>query len=83
MNDELINYFIIYPSVISNSSYCNMAFHPNSVLENLKFENVYKIKINNLSDDQIEFSFGVIWSLNNSRMIWKRTTLEERNRLLK
>lgn len=83
LNDELINDFIIYPSVVSNSEYCNMAFHPNSVLENLKFENVYKLRISDLYKDKVKFDFGVVGSLNNSRMIWKRTTPEQKNRLMK
>jgi len=81
--NELINDFIVYPSVVSNSNYCNLAFHPNSVLENLKFDKVYKLKINALTDDQIEFNFGVVGTLKNSRMIWRRIKQEEREKLLK
>lgn len=69
--------FIIYPSVIAEALLCNMAFHPNSVNENLKFEKVIKFKVVNLKNNEIELVFGKVGQLENTKMIWKNNRLTE------
>jgi hypothetical protein len=69
---------IIYSSVVSNSQFCNIAIHPNSVNENLLFEKVIIFKVaeivNNIPIVQLNTEFG---HLNNSKIEWKTLTVKE------
>lgn len=73
MGQELWRDFIIYPSVISKSKYCNMAFHPNSVNENLALERVYRFEV-------VEFQNGLpkVKFENKSRRIMLTRMIEEK-----
>ena len=68
---------IIYPSVTSNSKYCNMAFHPNSVDNNLKLERIIKFKIQDIQNDKIRYSAGHIGEVENSKISWRKGSKEE------
>lgn len=69
--------FFIYPSVIANSKLSNIAFHPNSVIENLKFSKVIKFKVINIENNNIIFNLGKVGTLHETKMIWKNCTEEE------
>jgi len=72
--------FIIYPSVLDEGLSCNMAFHPNSVSENLKFEKLIKFKIVDYINDQIVFNLGTkVGYLENTKMKWRDRSKEETN----
>lgn len=74
---------IIYPSVVSNELYCNMAFHPNSVDMNLRFEKVLKLKIDYVGDDGIKYSLGKkVGFIENTKMIWRDRTDKETELLM-
>lgn len=69
--------FIIYPSVLSDTKLCNMAFHPNSVIENLKFEKVLKFKVSDIKNEVIQFNLGKVGFIENGRMKWRDHSEEE------
>jgi len=75
-NNEYKDFFV-YPSTLAQSKLCNMAFHPNSVLENLKFEKVIKFKVNNIENGVVHFNLGKVGQLEGTKMIWKDHTEEE------
>ena len=70
--------FVIYPSVMSNSNYCNMAFHPNSVIDNLKFEKIIQFKIININDKIVELVLGKVGYIFNTKLNWREKTNEEK-----
>lgn len=67
--------FIIYSSIFIDK-YCNMAFHPNSVLENLKLEKVVRFKIKDIEKGHL--GLGDVGHVINSKIIWKPLTPEEK-----
>lgn len=74
---------IIYPSVVSNELYCNMAFHPNSVDRNLRFEKVIKLKIDYVGDNGIKYSLGQkVGFIENTKMKWRDRTEKESELLM-
>ncbi len=74
---------IIYPSVITNELYCNMAFHPNSVDRNLRFEKVIKLKIGYVSEDGLKYKLGKkVGVIENTKMIWRDRTDKETELLM-
>lgn len=77
LHADIWNDFIIYPSVETNEEYCNIAFHPNSVNENLKFEKVIRFRIENIEDKKISFRLGKVGYMEKTKMIWKEKTKEE------
>lgn len=76
---ELWRDFIIYPSVMAKTNYCNMAFHPNSVIENLKFEKILQFKVHNISSDNIEIMLGKVGYIFNTKLNWREKTKNEIN----
>jgi hypothetical protein len=69
--------FLLYPSITSNLNYCNMAFHPNAVNENLKFEKVIRFKIINITSERISFNFGKVGFLEGTEMKWRNYNEED------
>ncbi|WP_010179668.1 hypothetical protein [Aquimarina agarilytica] len=74
---ELWRDFIIYPSVLARTKICNMAFHPNSVNENLILEKIIKFKIVDKKDKQFKFQLGKVGHYENTKLIWKNRTESE------
>jgi hypothetical protein len=74
---DLWHDYIVYPSLMSKNIYCNLAFHPNSANENLKFEKVLQFKINNIENDKIMIVFGKVGYLENTKMKFREKTKEE------
>jgi len=71
---------IIYPSVLWDSKLCNMAFHPNSVNENLRFEKLIKFKVVRMGPEGPEFQLGQkVGVINNTKMEWRKRSDEETN----
>lgn len=70
--------FLIYPSKLSDNKLCNMAFHPNSVNENLRFEKVIQFKVVSIENDKMEYQLGKkVGVINNNQMAWRNRTMEE------
>lgn len=61
---------ILYPSIATNSKYCNMAIHPNFVNNYLKFEQVIRVKIADTSIEQIAFNMARVGKINNNAIEW-------------
>lgn len=74
------NDFLIYMSV-ANDKFCNMAFHPNSALENLELEKIIKFRINDVEKGQI--NLGQIGTLQNSRIVWRERTAQDEKIFMK
>ncbi len=74
---ELWRDFIIYPSVFAETKLCNMAFHPNSVNENLMLEKIIKFKIVDKRDEQLKFQLGQVGHYESTKLIWKNRTESE------
>ena len=68
---------ILYPSVLAQAQLCNMAFHPNSVDENLKFEKVIRFKVVIRNKNQIGFKLGKVGYINENKMKWRDKTKDE------
>ena len=72
LHGQLWRDFIIYPTTQADNSLCNMAFHPNSVNEHLKFDRIIKLKIKDINSRGIEFSLGLnVGVLENTKIVWK------------
>lgn len=67
--------FIIYSSVNDNR-YCNMAFHPNTVVENLRLEKVVQFKVIDVEKSIMKLG-TLVGHVENSRIVWKKRTKEE------
>ena len=78
--NQLWRDFIIYPSYIDRGLTCNMAFHPNSVNENLKFEKIIEFKVVELNDNQIVYNLGKkVGFIEKTQMNWKDRSSNETN----
>nr|WP_321414391.1 RES domain-containing protein [uncultured Allomuricauda sp.] len=72
--------FIIYPSFLSNERFCNMAFHPNSVNQNLKFDKLIKLKVTGHNSDGPIFRIGsTVGYIEKTKMLWREKTEQEIN----
>lgn len=72
--------FLIYSSAIDNR-YCNMAFHPNVVLDNLELQKVIQFKIVDVESRIIKLG-KLVGHFESSRLIW-RTRSEQEEKLFK
>lgn len=68
---------ILYPGVLSKGTQCNIAFHPNSVNENLKFEKVFRIRIVSNDNDLISFKIGKVGYIENTHINWRNLNEDE------
>ena len=69
---------IIYPSVASNSHYCNFAIHPNVVDMYLTFQKVIRFKVITFDSElRFQYSTGKIGEVVNNNIVWRTATLEE------
>lgn len=70
--------FIIYPSIAGYSKFCNFAFHPNSVDNNLKFKKVIKFKVEEIdSPNHLVYGSGKVGEIVNTRIVWRKAKLKE------
>jgi len=77
---ELWRDFILYPSIMAETKLCNLAFHPNSVNENLDLEKIIKFKIIDKHNNQLKFNLGnEVGFYENSKLIWNKITDTEKN----
>jgi hypothetical protein len=63
--------FIVYPSSISNSKTCNVAFHPNFVEQYLRFDKVITFKIESIQNEKVEYAILEAGTLVGSNIIWR------------
>ena len=71
---DLWHDFVLYPSLMSMNIYCNQAFHPNSVIENLLFERVLQFKVVDIQGEKIFFKLGKIGSIVNNKIMYREKT---------
>jgi hypothetical protein len=81
LSDDLLyshlkNDLILYPSVITNSHFCNLAIHPNFVDKYLTLEKVIQVGIEELSN-QITYSFGLFGTPGRMNINWEKPTEEQ------
>lgn len=62
---------IIYPSVESNSQYCNFAFHPNVVDQFLRFEKVIPFVVKDLHPN-FRYTAGPVGKLKHTGIFWDK-----------
>lgn len=75
---ELTNDFIIYPSVLMNNQFCNMAFHPNSADRYLKFKKVIRFRVESIKEEnKLELSFGKVGELAPIKILWRNVLKDE------
>ncbi|WP_282041635.1 RES domain-containing protein [Winogradskyella flava] len=78
MFDDMWRDLIIYPSVVANSQFCNMAFHPNSVDENLEFQKVFRFKVVDMINNVPQYiPAKIVGEIKNTKMIWRDITYDE------
>jgi hypothetical protein len=78
MFDDMWRDLIIYPSVVANSKFCNMAFHPNSVDENLVFQKVFRFKVTDIINDLPHYvPAKIVGEIIKTKMIWRDITNQE------
>ena len=80
LHGQLWRDFIIYPTTQANNVFCNMAFHPNSVNINLRFDRIIKLKINEIGKEGIKFNLGLnVGVLEDTKIVWKPRTKNDEN----
>lgn len=67
--------FLVYSSVFIDK-FCNMAFHPNSALENLRLEKVIRFKIKDIQNGHL--GLGDVGHIINSKIVWKKMIAVEK-----
>jgi hypothetical protein len=68
---------ILYPSIASNTDYCNMAIHPNFVNQFVDFDRILRVKIIGVDGNQIAFNMGPVGIIQNSNIEWMKPTNKE------
>jgi len=69
---------VLYPSVASNSHYCNFAIHPNVVDRYLTFQKVIRFKVITFDSElRFQYSTGKIGEIINNNIIWRNANLGE------
>ena len=69
---------IMYPSVASNSHYCNFAFHPNIVDRHLELEKVIRFTVAGLDDDLgMQFGLGQMGEIVENAIRWRQGSFGE------
>lgn len=69
---------IIYPSVASNSQFCNFAFHPNIVDQFLSFEKVIRFNVIEKTDTgAMQFALGRLGEIVDNTIRWRTGKFEE------
>lgn len=81
LSDELLyahmkNDLVLYPSVVTDSRFCNLAIHPNFVDRYLTLEKVAQIIITELSD-VISYSVGLMGIPDRMNIRWDKPTEEQ------
>lgn len=76
-SSDLWRDFIVYPSFLKKTKMSNLAFHPNSVVENLSFNKVIRFKVTENSNQRLMFRLGQTGVLENNKIIWKERSEEE------
>jgi hypothetical protein len=75
---EKANDLLIYPSVASNSYYCNFAIHPNILDNYLSFKKVIKFKVISIDDNlNLKLSTGKIGEITNNSIIFRQAKEDE------
>jgi hypothetical protein len=69
--------FILYPSIVLNAHFCNMAFHPNSVDTQLKFEKILRFKVDKIFNSKMNYSIGPIGELGTTNIKWREPTNDD------
>jgi hypothetical protein len=71
-NDSLRSDFFIYPSVKTQQRSVNLAIHPNTVIEKMRLNNVYKLNVSCFDkiERKIEFDCNAIGVNKNSIISW-------------
>jgi hypothetical protein len=69
---------VLYPSVASNSHYCNFAIHPNIVERYLAFKSVIRFKVITVSSGMaLQLSSGRIGEIITNNITWRDARFEE------
>jgi hypothetical protein len=68
---------IVYASIKSNLKICNLAFHPRSVMENLKLEKVIRLHIIEVENNKVNFNLGKVGFPIGNNFIWKECSTDE------
>jgi hypothetical protein len=63
---------IIYPSVITNSHFCNMAVHPNFVDAHLRLERLIQFKVDSIKDSKLNYTLGLVGEATNTNILWRQ-----------
>ncbi len=69
--------FILYPSVETDSHFCNLAFHPNFAEKYLTFDKALQFRFEYRKETKVKYSVGRIGKLNMTIIDWKEPTLAE------
>jgi RES domain len=76
-HENLID-LILYPSVAGGHKDCNMAIHPNTVDEILKFEKVIKFKVMDVQREQIVYKPISVGELKTQNIVWRKPEQNEK-----
>lgn len=73
-NDKFNSDIFVYPSFQAKRKTVNYAIHPNVVIESMKLESVYDLKINSLDLEKeiISYSLRRVGENLNGKIIWKK-----------
>ncbi|HXI01197.1 MAG TPA: hypothetical protein VNI52_13100 [Sphingobacteriaceae bacterium] len=70
---ENANDLVLYPSVASNSHYCNFAIHPNIVDQYLTFKKVIRFEVVEVNSDlSLVLKTGRVGEVINNSIVWRK-----------
>nr|WP_321357008.1 RES domain-containing protein [uncultured Draconibacterium sp.] len=70
---------LLYPSVAGGQKDCNMAIHPNSVDDNIKFKKVIKFRVVDAQVDKIAYRPISVGELKNQNIVWRKAQKDEKD----
>jgi len=77
-NDSWVD-IILYPSVAGGEKDCNMAIHPNTVDNNIRFQKVIKFKVIDVQKTKIAYRPISVGELNNQNIEWRKPKEDEKD----
>ena len=70
---------VLYPSVAGGQKDCNMAIHPNTVDNNIKFQKVIKFKVMEVKETTIAYKPISVGELKHQLIEWRKAEENEKD----
>ena len=70
---------LLYPSAAGGRKDCNMAIHPNTVDDNIKFQKVIKFRVLDVKKEQIAYRPISVGQLDKQNLKWRKPETDEKD----